>query len=89
MSRSVYVLVLLFGFVSIGYAADADKSKAAKDPLLPPVDLNGYLQGYSVELNTDDARLPDATIPQGLSTLEEDRFQPFLGLKLTKPLETK
>ena len=86
----ICVLGLLFGFVSVGYAADANANNAAKQPLLPLVELNGVLQGYSVELDTDRPSQSDVTTPQGLLPLQDhDEIKPFLGLKLTKPLGSK
>jgi hypothetical protein len=82
--------LLLLGFVGISYAAEVDKNQPTERPLLPRVDLNGYLRGYSVQLNTDQPNQSYLPQSQGLTTLQDqDEIRGFLGLKLTKPLETK
>ena len=82
-------LVYMIGLASVSYAADTSND-AAKKPILPPVELNGALQGYSVELDTDRPSQFDTRTPNGLAPLRgEDKVSPFFGLKLTKPLETK
>jgi hypothetical protein len=78
-------LALLLGFSSVGYAADATKDKAFQ-PILPPVNLDG---GFSVNLDTDRPKASDLDAPPALSPLRDDSIQPFVGLKLTKPLQSK
>lgn len=85
--RIIFVLLVWFGTLSVGYAADTSASNAAQDPLLPPVKLDGYLNGYSVQLDTDQPTSMTADTPDGLTTLKKDEPQPYLGLKFTKPLD--
>lgn len=90
MKRSALLAALLqAGFIVAGHAADADKNKPVKNQILPPVNLNGYLQGYSVELDTDNPSQSPAPKPSGLDALKDDPALPFVGLKLSTPLDTK
>ena len=86
---SICTLVFALSFVGIGHAEDTD-SASLKKPFVPRVDLNNYLQGYSLELNTDVPDQPFKTERQGLITLQDqDELRAYLGLKLTRPIETK
>ena len=81
----VCAVVLLIGIASAGHAADAEKKKAYK-PILPPVTFEG---NYSIKLDTDKPKSSDLDAPPALTPLRQDRVQPYVGLKLTKPFETK
>lgn len=78
----IFALIVWFGSLNVAHA----ESTAAKDPLLPPVKLDGYLKGYSVQLNTDQPNSSTVGTPAGLTTLKKHETQPFYGLKFTKPL---
>ena len=64
---------------------DAEKKKAYK-PILPPVTFEG---NYSIKLDTDKPKSSDLDAPPALTPLRQDRVQPYVGLKLTRPFETK
>jgi hypothetical protein len=78
-------LALLLGFSSVGYADDAAKNKVFQ-PILPPVNLDG---GFSVNLDTDRPKASDLDAPPALTPLRDDSIHPFVGLKITKPLQSK
>jgi hypothetical protein len=80
----VCVFVLLVASASSGYAAETEKSNVF-DTALPHVDLD---DGYSVKLNTEMPKQADVDAPPALSNFRQDSFHPFLGLKLTKPLDS-
>ena len=80
----VCAVVLLVGFAGAGRAADADKK--AYEPILPPVTFDG---NYSLKLHTEQPKSSDLDAPPALTPLRDDSLHPFVGLKLTKPLESK
>jgi hypothetical protein len=83
-------IAVLLVSAGVGHAANVNANKPDEQPLLPPVQLNGLLQGYSLELDTDSPNQPDTMIPPGLSTLkDQDDTITFPGLKLTKPLDLR
>jgi hypothetical protein len=80
----VYAVVLLVAFASAGRAADAEKK--TYEPILPPVNFEG---NYSLKLHTEKPKASDLDAPPALTPLRDDSPHPFVGLKLTKPLESK
>ncbi len=87
----VGVLFTLVAFVSVSYAADADKkpprgnSDAGRSP---------ELNGYSFELSTDEPGmhdLPGLPQPKDQPPIKniDDVTLPFVGLKFKKSFETK
>ena len=79
-----FTAVLLVAFVRVGYAADAEKDGAFK-PILPPVTIHSY----SVKLNTEKPNASDLDAPPALTPLRDNSLHPYVGLKLTKPLNSK
>jgi len=77
------ILVLILA--PAGHAGEADKNDEAK-PLLPPVTFG---DNYSVKLDVDKPKASDLDAPPALTPLRDDSFQPFVGLKFTKPLNSK
>ena len=79
--RAIFVVILLLVFVSASHAAENGKGNANASPL-----TSYQLGGYSLGLDGNEPRISDALEPPGLVTLRQDSFQPFFGLKLSKPL---
>jgi hypothetical protein len=79
----VCVFVLLLASAGVGYAADNAKNNGYR-PILPTVDLDG---GYSVNLNTEMPKPTELDAPPALSDLRQNSIQPFVGLRLSKPLD--
>jgi hypothetical protein len=89
MKRSLILTALLFaGLAAAAHAADGSKNNSADKQFLPPVGLDGYLQGYSLELDTSRPSLSEVPKQQGLPQ-SKDEVQPFIGLKLTRPLGSR
>ena len=69
------MFIVLFGFTSVGSAAEDDKEKE-KPIQLPSLDFSGY----SGRFTADQSRVWETQDPQAVS-------QPYFGLKLSRPLE--
>lgn len=72
------MFIVLFGFTSVGSAAEDDKGKKQKEkPIqLPSLDFSGY----SGRFTADQSRVWETQDPQALN-------QPYFGLKLSRPVE--
>ena len=48
-----------------------------------------FTADYSVKLSTEKPKASDLDAPPALAPLRDDSLHPFVGLKLTKPLDSK
>lgn len=76
--RAVICISLLIVF-SVQAVGDEIRPKPKATAPLPP-------QGYKLDLNTALSPTNTPSPPPGASTLTRENNNPFLGLKLTKPL---
>jgi len=70
----------LLGFASNSYAGENEKPNKIEDL------TTTQLGDYSLKLETDQPASSNAPVPLGLLPSKQDAINPFVGLKLSKPL---
>jgi hypothetical protein len=85
MRAAFFILAILFGFTSVGSAAEDDKTKKLKEkPIqLPSVEFNGY----SGRLTADQSRIWDSPDPSSQYQMRQSGSQPYFGLSFSRPLQ--
>jgi len=79
------IFIVLFGFTSVGSAAETDKNKKQREkPIeLPSLDFNGY----SGKFTADQSRIWETQDPSSQYQARQAESQPYFGLKRSRPLE--
>jgi len=85
MRAAIFILTVLFGFTSVSFAAEDDKTKRQKEkPIqLPSVEFNGY----SGKLTADQSRIWDSPDPSSQYQMRQSASQPYFGLSFSRPLQ--
>jgi hypothetical protein len=78
------MLIVLFGFTSVGSAAEDDKCKKQKEK---PIQLPSDFSGYSGRFTADQSRVWETQDPSSRYQARQPVSQPHFGLKLSGPLE--
>ena len=79
------MFIVLFGFTTVGSAAENDTGKKQKEkPIqLPSLDFSGY----SARFTADQSRVWETQDPSSRYQARQPMSQPYLGLNLSRPLE--
>jgi len=83
---AICAVALSLGCPGVGHAGDDGAKNKDYKPIVPPVNFEG---GYSVNLDTERPKASDLDAPPALAPLRDDAVHPFVGLKLSKPLQSK
>ena len=84
MRTALCILAILFGFTSVGAAAEDTKSRRQKEK---PIQLPSFeLNDYSGRFTADQSRIWQQPDPSSQYQSQQTASQPYFGLTISRPL---